>query len=126
MKQSQHGRNGDDRCTKCNLHPERTTHLIYHCTVATNLWNQLKLHVNSYLQENDPQEQIQINLDTILFHQTTMGVYRNNIIYLMMTAIYVLYRSRFLMQNPHRISLRFLILNMVLTLAKTVNLEKEQ
>ena len=43
-----------------------------------------------------------------------------------MAAKYVSYRSRFLMQNPNRISLRFLILNMLLTLAKTAKLEKEQ
>ena len=55
-------------------HSERTAHLFYHCTVATNLLNQLKLHVNSYLQDNDPQEQIHIYQDTILFDQTTMAV----------------------------------------------------
>ena len=86
--------------------------------------NQLKLHVNSYLQENDPQEQLQINLDTILFHQTTKRLHRNKITHLIMAAKYTLYRSRFQTQNIY--PLRFHTLNMVLRLVKTVNLEKEQ
>ena len=55
----------------CNIHPERTAHSFNHCNSATTILNQLTLHVNSYLQGNEPQEQIQIILDTVLFHQTT-------------------------------------------------------
>ena len=118
VKQSQRGR--DDRCTNCSLHPERTTHLFFHCSTATNLYNQLKLHINSYLQD----EPITIDLDTVLFHQTISGTHRGSIIHLLMVAKYTLYRSRFITQNIP--STRFLILNMVLTLAKTLKLEQEQ
>ena len=63
VKQGQ--RDGDDRCTNCNLHPERTAHLLFHCSAATNLYNQLKLHINSYLQEHTSEEPITIDLDTV-------------------------------------------------------------
>ena len=74
----------------CYLRPERTTHLYEHCSAVTNLWNQLKLHVNSYLQEYASEEPITIDLDTALFHQTISGVHRNNIIHLLMVAKYTL------------------------------------
>ena len=118
VKQSQRG--GDDRCTNCNLYPERTAHLFFHCSAVTNLYNQLKLHINSYLQD----EPITIDLDTVLFHQTISGTNRGSIIHLLMVAKYTLYRSRFMTQNTP--STRFLILNIVLTLAKTLKLEQEQ
>ena len=122
VKQSQ--RDGDDRCTNCNLHPERTAHLFFFCSAATNLYNQLKLHINSYLQEYASEEPIIIDLDTALFHQTTSGAHRGSIIHLLMVAKYTLYRTRFIIQTLP--SIRFLILNMVLTLAKTLKLEPEQ
>ena len=122
VKQSQRG--GDDRCTNCNLHPERTAHLFFFCSAATNLYNQLKLHINSYLQEYASEEPIIIDLDTALFHQTTSGAHRGSIIHLLMVAKYTLYRTRFIIQTLP--STRFLILNMVLTLAKTLKLEPEQ
>ena len=122
FKQSQRG--GDDRCTNCNLHPERTAHLFFYCSAATNLYNQLKLHIKSYLQEYSSEEPITIDLDTVLFHQTISGAHRESIIHLLMVAKYTLYKSRFIIQNL-RLT-QFLILNMVLTLAKTLKLEQEQ
>ena len=122
VKQRQRG--GDDRRTNCNLYPERTAHLFFHCSAATNLYNQLKLHINSYLQEYASDEPITIDLHTVLFHQTISGTHRGSIIHLLMVAKYTLYRSRFMTQNTP--STRFLILNMVLTLAKTLKLEQEQ
>ena len=86
--------------------------------------NQLKLHINSYLQEYASDEPITIDLDTVLFHQTISGTHRGSIIHLLMVAKYTLYRSRFMTQNTP--STWFLILNMVLTLAKTLKLEQEQ
>ena len=86
VKQSQRG--GDDRCTNCSLHPERTAHLFFYCSTATNLYNQLKLHINSYLQECASEEPVTIDLDTALFHQTISGVLRNNIIHLLMVEKY--------------------------------------
>ena len=97
VKQSQRG--GDDRCTNCSLHPERMAHLFFHCRASTNLYNQVKLHINSYLQEYASEELVNIDLDTALFHQTISGVHRNNIIHLLMVAKYTLYRLRFI--NPH-------------------------
>ena len=70
--------------------------LFYHCISATALWNQFMLHINSYLQENNPQEQLQIKLDTVLFYQTTTPVHKSNIIHCIMVEKYTfLYRSRF-------------------------------
>ena len=97
VKQSRRG--GDDRCSNCGLYPERTTHVFFSCRAATNLYNQLRIHINTYIQEYALEEPITIDLDTR-------------------------YRSRFITQNIP--STRFLILNMVLTLAKTIKLEKEQ
>ena len=71
---------------KYNIHP-----FFYHCNSATTLSNQLKLHVITYLQENEPQKQIQINLDAVLFHQTTNGVHMSSIIRLIMVAKYTLH-----------------------------------
>ena len=84
----------------------------------------MKLHTNSYLQEYASEEPIIIDLDTALLHQTTSGAHRGSIIHLLMVAKYTLYRSRFIIQTLP--STRFLILNMVLTLAKTLKLEQEQ
>ena len=73
VKQSQRG--GDDRCTNCNLHPERTTHLFYLCSAAMNLWNQLKLQVNSYLQEYASEEPTTIDLVYLEYIATTSSTY---------------------------------------------------
>ena len=112
------------RCSNCNLYPERTAHPLFHCSAATNLFNQLKLNINSYIQEYASDEPITIDLDTVLFHQTISGTNKGSIIHLLMVTKYTLYRSRFMTQNTP--STRFLIINMVLTLAKTLKLEQEQ
>ena len=65
-----------------------------------------------------------IDLDTALSNQTILEAHRGSIIHLLMIAKYTLYRSRFIIQTLP--STRFLILNMVLTLAKTLKLEQEQ
>ena len=122
VKQSRRG--GDERCSNCGLYPERTAHLFFSCKAATDLYNQLRININTYMQEYASEEPITIDLDTALFHQTISGTYRGSIIHLLMVAKYTLYRSRFITQNIP--STRFLILNMVLTLAKTIKLEKDQ
>ena len=110
--------------TSCGLHPERTAHLFFSCKAATDLYNQLRININTYMQEYASEEPITIDLDAALFHQTVSGTNRGSIIHLLMVAKYTLYRSRFITQNIP--STRFLILNMVLTLAKTIKLEKDQ
>ena len=54
VKQSLHGRNEDDRCLSCNMHPKRTAHSFYNFSAVTYLWNQLryafKLSFNSNLR----------------------------------------------------------------------------
>ena len=122
VKQSRRG--GDETCSNCGLHPERTAHLFFSCKAATDLYNQLRININTYMQEYASEEPITIDLDAALFHQTVSGTYRGSIIHLLMVAKYTLYRSRFITQNIP--STRFLILNMVLTLAKTIKLEKDQ
>ena len=122
VKQSRRG--GDETCSNCGLHPERTAHLFFSCKAATDLYNQLRININTYMQEYASEEPITIDLDTALLHQTISGSYRGSIIHLLMVAKYTLYRSRFISQNIP--STRFLILNMVLTLAKTLKLEQEQ
>ena len=53
----------------------------FYCSAATNLFNQLKLHINSYIQEYASEEPITIDLDTVLFHQMISGTNRGSIIF---------------------------------------------
>ena len=78
-KRSNHKLTSLQRTHNRNRIPERTAHLFFYCSTATNLYNQLKLHINSYLQEYASEEPVNIDLDTVLFHQTIAGVHRNGI-----------------------------------------------
>ena len=86
-KRSNHKLTSLQRTHNRNRIPERTAHLFFYCSTATNLYNQLKLHINSYLQECASEEPVTIDLDTALFHQTISGVHRISIIHLIMVAI---------------------------------------
>ena len=88
----------DIGCSNCGEEPETTTHLMYHCSLATSIWELIFTMINRQMREvKNTHQDIIPSIDKVLFHYLPEipKDYRTFIIEIIMTVKHILYKLKF-------------------------------